>query len=694
MNSNFVKAKPVWIKDKEREVNCRVQFKTLCDKKDNIIIHIATSGVYQLYVNGRFVSYGPARAGKNHFRKEIIDISSFMTEPKNVVVIEAAGYYCDNFYIIKQDSFLQAEIISNRMVLAATGYDFTARINPYYIQKIQRYSFQRPFAEAYSYNGIDTFFIDSERGTEPLATQINKNIIERTVPYPEFKSINAKPMKTGMVEKIIPDEYKYDRYFLQVGFKEGQTTGWKADELDCALEKDWQEMKFTVDNKSVPDSIIKDSHYNIYELPHNATGILDLKIKCDKSVTLYIVFDELLTGEFVNPKRTRSCDIVRYQLEEGIHTLKTFEVYTMKYLQLIVLGGDCDVEDVSLIEYKHPKIKVPELNDKKLQLIAEAAVETYLQNAVDLFTDCPSRERAGWLCDSFFLARTEYALTGKNTVEEAFLENFLHEECYGKLPRGMVPMCYPADHPTAWFIPNWAMWLIIELADYKKRGGKASLIERYKDKIYGILNYFKKFENSDGLLENLQSWVFVEWSRANDSDMVQGVNYPTNMLYYAAMKATAELYDDSALKEKAEIIKKIISEQSFDGGFFLDRAYRTPDGIFPIPESTEVCQYYAFFCGIATPESHPELFDTLLNEFGPNRDVMRVFPEVHKAAPFIGNYLRLEILKNYGYDSMVLENIKDYFYYMAVRTGTLWEKAETTSSCNHGFASCVLYWMI
>lgn len=694
MNSNFVKAKPVWIKDKEQEVNCRVQFKTLCDKKDNIIIHIATSGVYQLYVNGRFVSYGPARAGKNHFRKEIIDISSFMTEPKNVVVIEVAGYYCDNFYIMKQDSFLQAEIISNSEVLAATGYDFTARINPYYIQRIQRYSFQRPFAEAYSYNGIDTFFTDFECGTEPLVIQINKNIIERTVPYPEFESINAKPIKMGTVEKIIPDEYKYDRYFLQVGFKEGQTTGWKADELDCALEKDWQEMKFTADNKSVPDSITKDLHYNIYELPYNATGIVDLKIKCDKSVTLYIAFDELLTGEFVNPKRTRSCDIVRYQLEEGIHTLKTFEVYTMKYLQLIVLGGDCYVEDVSLIEYKHPKIKVPEFNDEKLQLIAEAAVETYLQNAVDLFTDCPSRERAGWLCDSFFLARTEYALTGKNTVEEAFLENFLHEECYGKLPRGMVPMCYPADHPTAWFIPNWAMWLIIELADYKKRGGKASLIERYKDKIYGILSYFEKFENSDGLLENLQSWVFVEWSRANDSDMVQGVNYPTNMLYYAAMKATAELYDDSALKEKSEIIKKIIGEQSFDGEFFLDRAYRTPDGIFPVPESTEVCQYYAFFCGIATHETHPELFDTLLNEFGPNRDVMKVFPEVHKAAPFIGNYLRLEILKNYGYDSMVLENIKDYFYYMAVRTGTLWEKAETTSSCNHGFASCVLYWMI
>ena len=536
--------------------------------------------------------------------------------------------------------------------------------------------------------------INSECGTEPLAVQTQKNIIERTVPYPKFERINAKPIKMGRVEKFMPDEYKYDRYVLQVGFKEGQTTGWKADELDCLLEKDWQELKFSADDKAVPCDEIKDLHYNIYEFPHNATGIVNLKIKCEKPLTLYIAFDEILTGEYVNPKRTRSCDIVRYQLEAGVHTLKTFEVYTMKYLQVIALGGDCSVQEVSLVEYKHPQINVPEFGDKKLQLIAKAAVETYLQNAVDLFTDCPSRERAGWLCDSFFLARTEYALTGKNTVEEAFLENFLHEENYGKLPEGMVPMCYPADHPTAWFIPNWAMWLIIELADYKKRGGKVSLIDRYKDKLYGILRYFEKFENTDSLLENLQSWVFVEWSRANDSDMVQGVNYPTNMLYYAAMKAVAELYDDLALKTKAEKIKLKINEQSFDGKFFMDRAFRTPDGIFAIPESTEVCQYYAFFCDIATPETHPELFETLINQFGPNRDMMRIYPEVHKAAPFIGNYLRLEILKNYGYDSVVLENIKDYFYYMALRTGTLWEKAETTSSCNHGFASCVLYWML
>ena len=56
--------------------------------------------------------------------------------------------------------------------------------------------------------------------------------------------------------------------------------------------------------------------------------------------------------------------------------------------------------------------------------IFNAAVETFKQNTLDIYMDCPSRERAGWLCDSFFTARAEHYLTGASTVEKNFLENF------------------------------------------------------------------------------------------------------------------------------------------------------------------------------------------------------------------------------------------------------------------------------
>ncbi len=690
----FINAKPIWIKNKEQEVNCRVQFKAICPKADNADIHIATSGVYQLWINGKFVSYGPARAGKNHYRMENIDISRFLSEDENIVIIEVAGYYCSNFYIMQQDSFLQAEIVSGDKVLVATGYDFTARMNPYYVQKIQRYSYQRTFAESYFINNSSDDFLSDIKtvGTEDICVTDAKQIIERTVPYPEYEENIPKLFSSGSVEHIIPKEYKYDRYVMQVGMKEGEATGFKANDLDFFPEKRYQELKFVCDNKG-KYSEITDNRYNTYEFSHNATGMVSFDIDCDSETEICLSFDEIVVDGELDPRRCRVCNIIFYKLSKGKHHIRTFEVYTMKYLQFAVLSGKCKIENLKISEYKHPSVEVPVYQDEKLQKVVDAAIETYRQNAVDLFTDCPSRERAGWLCDSFFLGRTEYALTGKNTVEESFLENFLHEDVYGKVPKGMVPMCYPADHRFGRHIPNWAMWLVVELRDYLKRTGKRELVERFKGKVYGLIEFFKEFENSDGLLEDLKSWVFVEWSRANDTDMIQGINYPSNMLYYLMLNCAAEMYGDKSLSEKAENIKNVILEQSFNGNFFVDRAVRTNDGVFAVPESTEVCQYYAFFCGIANSESHKELFETLVKKFGPQRDVQNCYPEIHPAAPFIGNYLRLQILMDNGYQTEILDNIKGYFYYMAERTGTLWEMAAEDHSCNHGFASSVLYWL-
>lgn len=104
-----------------------------------------------------------------------------------------------------------------------------------------------------------------------------------------------------------------------------------------------------------------------------------------------------------------------------------------------------------------------------------------------------------------------------------------------------------------------------------------------------------------------------------------------------------------------------------------------------------MCQYYAFFTGIATRKSHTELFDLLVNSFGPKRNVKAFFLQVEPAQPFIGNYLRLHMLHKEEYQKKVEDNIRDYFLYMAETTGTLWEKANADASCNHGFASNVLY---
>ncbi len=686
----FEKAAPVWVKDRETEVHMTVQFKAVCAAASQAMVRIATSGTYRLTVNGTFVAYGPARAGKGHFRMDEIDVSRLMDREDNVVVLEVCGYNACSFYIQHQPSFLQAEVVANGQPVAWTGEHFTARVHPFLRQKTQRYSFQRPMMESYNITGADTYLTDTCPGTEPVAQTETKIILPRLVPYPQYEVIEAQPLFSGVVRPTNPMEYHRDRSSKNVHPE--TLTGFPIPELEVFPTDECQRMAFIQSDTCTGGTLAADT-YTTYKFPYDATGMLKFRVTCEAPLTLYVLFDELLLNGKLELLRTGHCaNIMRFDLCAGVHDLQVFEVYTMQYVQMIAIGGACTVEDMSMVEYKHPPIeKVIPAPTPALKKIAAAAVETYRQNAVDVFTDCPSRERAGWLCDSFFTGRVEYLLTGKTLVETNFLENFLHEERYKCLPEGMFPMCYPADHWDKAYIPQWALWLVLELKEYRERSGNEDLIARYQPRIENLFKYFEGYENEDGLLESLGGWNFVEWSKANE--LTKDVNYPTNMLYAAALRAATDLYGNQAYAQKAEAVAQTVREQSFDGTFFVDNALRKEGKLVLSGERTEVCQYYAFFCGIATAESHGELLDTMIRDFGPQRKDTGKWPQIYEANAFIGNYLRLDILTQYGYRREVLENIEGFFLDMAERTGTLWEKMNERSSCNHGFASHVLCWL-
>jgi alpha-L-rhamnosidase len=276
-------------------------------------------------------------------------------------------------------------------------------------------------------------------------------------------------------------------------------------------------------------------------------------------------------------------------------------------------------------------------------------------------------------------------LTGNSIIEKSFLENYQLPDSFAHLPEGMLPMCYPADHDDGVFIPNWALWFVVELEEYLQRTNDRQLVEALRPRVLNLFKYFEKFKNSDGLLEKLESWVFVEWSAANS--FVQDVNYPSNMLFARALAAAGSMYELPELCQEAERIRATIRKQSFDGSFFVDNAVRRNGQLQVTTNRTEVCQYFAFFFGVATRETHPELWQKLQRDFGPQRKQTKAFPEVHAANAFVGNVLRLELLADFGLTRQLLDESLAYQLYMVERTGTLWENDGAYASCNHGFAS-------
>jgi alpha-L-rhamnosidase len=340
-------------------------------------------------------------------------------------------------------------------------------------------------------------------------------------------------------------------------------------------------------------------------------------------------------------------------------------------------------------EYAYPNWRNSQLvcGDEGIERIFRAAVETYRQNTLDVFMDCPTRERAGWLCDSYFTAQAAQFFSGEATVEKTMLENYTMARSFPNIPQGMLPMCYPAEFLDGSFIPQWSMWYVIELEGYLTRSADAD-IETFRSLCYGLVHYLHKFRNEDGLLEKLDNWNFIEWSQAND--WVQDVSYPTNMMYVGMLERIATWYEDVELAEEARQVREVIIEQSFDGSFFHDNAVRDPDGSLRRTDNrSEVCQYYAFFFGIAEAREgrFRGLHDTIIRVFGPDRKLQGIMPEIAYANAFIGNYLRLELLLRWRCYDQALRECKTYFSGMTDLTGTLWEHDRVAGSLNHGFAS-------
>jgi len=701
--ASFHSARPIWPTDRETEKNLLVGFRAVFEYsgQDEPILRIAASSLYRVYLNGSFIAHGPARGPHGYCRIDEWPLGEHL-RAKNVLAIEVAGYNVNSYYLLDESAFLQAEVVSGGDILASTAGEranFVATVLKHRLQKVQRYSFQRPFIEYYRLSGGDDTWWDkplAESRQESCSIQRPRDLLVRRVAYPRFRK--HQPLRIigeGKLQGNVPAERLWkDRSLVNIG---PQLKGYPEDELQVVPSTELQRVQSasleSVNKTYQPDIALELSaeRFSIVDLGTNLTGFIGASLQCSEPVRLYFTFDEILTKDDVDFKRLGCVNVLGYELETGTYHLESLEPYTMRYLKLNVLQGACKVEKLYLREYANSETDEARFScsDPRVNHIFEAARQTFKQNAIDIFMDCPSRERAGWLCDSFFTSRVAFDLCGNTTIEKNFFENYLLPSRFAHLPEGMLPMCYPADHYDGVFIPNWALWFVVQLEEYQARSGDRKLVAALRPRLAALYRYFQKFTNEDGLLERLDSWVFVEWSRANS--FVQDVSYPTNMLYAAALAAGGRLYDEPDLVEQAARIRAIIRRQSFDGEFFVDNAIRNNGRLEVTQNRTEVCQYFAFFFDVATPQTHGELWDKLVHQFGPQRRETNDFPEVHPANAFVGNYLRSELLSRYHRPAQVKKELIDFYLYMAEQTGTLWENVSAAASCNHGFASHVVH---
>lgn len=686
----FLNAKPIYLKGRSTEMNTLATFRTVLTQSGNALLRVTAASYYRAFLDGRFLGYGPARAAKGYARVDELPFT--LDGGEHELIIEVEGFYCESLSTVHQPSFCLAEVFVNDAPVAWTGEHFEGYAPKYHVQKVDRYSIQRHFSEVRDYrNGCALTCPCCKAEIEVLPLPLK--MLTRGVPYAKYDTFtldastargtlaHSPEKEAAMLEKQKP----YNANQIRWG-------NFEYDEM-TSRPYFWfrsQSQTLTGKGEKLPVEIAA-GEYVRFDLGQIETSFLQAEFEALEASDVILTFSEYCEGdELINYNNTKNA--LEYFVNAGSHhrTMST-EPYSCRFLAVAVRSGKIRLLGLGGTRFEHPTdgLETPDLGNDLRNLIYRASVRTFAQNALDIYTDCPSRERAGWLCDSYFSGRVEPVLFGTSEVERAFLENFRLYENGGEIPAGALPMCYPGDFiNNNDFIPQWDMWYVLEVEEYLTLRCPKEDREQFRASVMGVLDFLARYENEDGLLESLPSWNFVEWSRANK--WTKDVNYPTNFLYSRTLRAAYNLFGSEELLEKSRKVSAEAVRQSFNGTLFTDHAIRGEDGTLQnAGDISEICQYYAILLAdldLNAPE-YKEMLRMVHEVFLPGRLATPEF-DVEPINAFIGVYLRMDTLLKLEAYKQALEECEAFFGPMAQKTNTLWENLRFTSgSCDHGFAS-------
>ena len=707
---NFISAKPIFYpytqseykEIKDSSCACHYGFyKSITLSKeqiDNAYISITAQNIYRLYINEEIIMQGPRRTAHGYLRVDKINISKYLCEGQNHIAVELVEYgnmyngYSDDSTL--EDGMLILEIMSGEERIFSTGIeDMDVMRLDYRVKKSERISHSREAVEIYNIkedndlwkvgNGeyVNAAQVDIQKTylcTDVLLPTLEKHKFENIVSYGSCKIDREKKFKK--------EHYEWGDYFEKYG---------ESVYTDCRQTLDLPPASVRVrkNNGEICVSGEGDS-YIMLDMGRSIVGLLCVDIESDGG-TLDFFHTEMLDKKGNMPYYYGTVSRIR---TDGNIKHIFFEAGLYRYLKIYFRGcKNIKIKDISLLEYSYPdENKCSFLcNDENINNLYKAAKTTLLLNTLDVFMDCPDRERGGWLCDSLWTARVASLMLSDDRVEREMLETFLitHKD---KMYKGFYPEVYPANknnYHEFTGITTWSFWLMCELCEYVKRTGDMDFALEFKDRVEAFVNGSMSYIGDSGMLENLP-FVFVDWSMANDAVNVYPISTAANSLYAYTLENLGELYENQSWMDVASSVRGALRqtiEDNENGVNIPDSFERNSEGkLVKRGITTEACTFTSLWAGLYNKEDNLPLINFA-------RDHMGTCPKypsdlgIGKSNLFIGLCIRLDMLAKLGYyDTMFNDMLDIYMWQLKEGPGTLWEcnYIDTSSRC-HGFSSHV-----
>jgi alpha-L-rhamnosidase len=436
----------------------------------------------------------------------------------------------------------------------------------------------------------------------------------------------------------------------------------------------------------------------VYDLGQNASGIPQIKVQGKKGDTIRIIPAELLKADgSANQKAIGGPYYLEYILKgSSIETWQPrFTYYGFRYLQIngaVPKGKSNSLNLPTLIDASGLHIRNAANKIGSFSCSNELFNRTYTlidwaikSNMVSLFTDCPHREKLGWLEEGHLMGSSvRYNYDVVNLFKKQ-----IHDIKYSQAEDGLVPEIAPEYVKFEWGdgifrdSPEWgSAAIIVPWYLYKWYGDKEILKESY-DMMKRYAAYLQKKANGYILSQGLSDWYDL------------GPNPPgVSQLTPMGVTATAIYYYDlTILSKTASLLKKKEDEigyeqlafkvrQSFNDSFFHKDTKQYATG-------SQTANAMAIYMNLVEPEYKDAVIENIVNDVRKNG----------LTSGDIGYRYLLLVLTEAGKSDVVFEmnnrsDVPGYGYQLAKGATALTEswQALPTVSNNHFMLGHLMEW--
>lgn len=280
----------------------------------------------------------------------------------------------------------------------------------------------------------------------------------------------------------------------------------------------------------------------------------------------------------------RTDTIISNGLADQEFTTLMWRTYRYVVLTITTAGEPLTLNDLygTFTGYPFRQTASITTSNNDMRQIFQVGCRTARLCAIETYMDCPYYEQMQYFGDS----RIQALVTLYMTADDRLVRQLLDAGDWSRTADGVTQSRYPASIEQ-WIQP-YALHYIYTLHDYMMYGNDTNFLKSKLIVERTILDYFHRYQNSDGRMRNLPGWNFTDWVD-NDANWKFGVAQPgadgcsavidLQLLY--AYQMAADLEEQIGMKALADVyrrratqLKQAIQKQYWrpETGLFSDRS--------------------------------------------------------------------------------------------------------------------------